>query len=209
MTVDVCAIRRFCADKKNIRRAARQSWGMSAEERIVIYVGRLEAYKGVNVLLSAFARAIQGENDLRLAIVGDGSLRPRVEALAARPDKRIIYLGRLCGNDVLRAYVAADVLVLPSLSESWGLVINEAMACGLPVVVSDRVGCIEDLVRPGETGLVVGADGESELSAAIMWLLRDSCARSRMGRAAEMLISNWTLAREAQNVVSAWNEIAR
>ena len=210
MTVDVCAIRRFCAkDREAVRSAARARWGISADERVVLYVGRLEVYKGLQELLSAFARAVIAEKDLRLVIAGDGSLRPRVEEIAANADCHTIYLGRLSGDDVLRAYLAADLLVLPSLFEPWGLVVNEAMACGLPVIVSDRVGCADDLVRHGETGLVVGVGEETGLTGAIRQLVRDAPARSRMRHAAERLISNWTLGKEAQNIICAWREIAQ
>lgn len=210
MTVDVCAIRRFCSqDREAARSAARARWGMSADARIVLFVGRLEASKGLQELLSAFTCVVAEEKDLCLAIAGDGSLRARVEAIAAKPDCHITYLGRLSGDDVLRSYLAADLLVLPSLFEPWGLVINEAMACGLPVIVSDRVGCVDDLVRPGETGLIVGAGREIDLASAIRQLARDEPARRHMGQAAERLISNWTLGNEARNIVSAWHEIAR
>jgi glycosyltransferase involved in cell wall biosynthesis len=210
MTVDVCAIRQFCAENREAARsAARARWGMSADQRIVLYVGRLEASKGLQELLSAFAHAAAEENDLCLAIAGDGSLRAHVEAIAAKPDCRVTYLGRLSGDDVLRSYLAADLLVLPSLFEPWGLVINEAMACGLPVIVSDRVGCVDDLVRPGETGLIVGAGREIDLASAIRQLARDEPARRHMGQAAERLISNWTLGNEVRNIVSAWHEIAQ
>ncbi len=209
MTVDVCAIRRFCAkDRAAVRSAARANWGMSAGERIVLYVGRLEVHKGLLELLSAFGRVTAEEDGLRLAIAGDGSLRPRVEAVAAKADRHVTYLGHLSGDDVLRAYLAADLLVLPSLFEPWGLVVNEAMACGLPVIVSDRVGCADDLVRHGETGLVVGAGRETEMTAAIRQLVRDAPTRSRMRQAAGDLISSWTLGNEARNIVSAWDEIA-
>lgn len=210
MTVDVCAIRRFCSQNRQAARsAARARWRMPADDRIVLYVGRLEASKGLQELLSAFAHAVAEDNNLCLAIAGDGSFRARVEAIAAKPDCRVSYLGRLSGDDVLRAYLAADLLVLPSLFEPWGLVINEAMACGLPVIVSDRVGCADDLVRPGETGLIVGAGREIDLASAIRQLARDEPGRRHMGQAAERLISNWTLDNEARNIVSAWHEIAR
>lgn len=210
MTVDVCAIRQFCAnDRKAMRAAARARWGMSADECIVLFVGRLEEHKGVKLLLSAFQRAAGKERDLRLAIVGSGSLATHVAAVAAEADRRVNYLGRLFGDDVLRAYLAADFLVLPSLFEPWGLVVNEAMACGLPVIVSDRVGCADDLVRPGETGLIVAAGDDGQLAAAIRRLAGDAGGRERMGQAAELLMSNWTLEHEAQNVASAWREIAR
>src|SRR4029077_18085376 len=124
--------------------------------------------------LSAFARAVAENSDLRLVIVGDGSLRALIETVASDADDRVTYLGRLRAADVQRAYLAADLLVLPSLFEPWGLVVNEAMACGLPVIASDRVGCAEDLVRHGQTGLVVGAGCERELAAAIRQLARDA-----------------------------------
>jgi glycosyltransferase involved in cell wall biosynthesis len=208
MTVDVCAIRQFCAaDRKTVRSNARMQWGMLASEKIVLFMGRLEGYKGVEVLLSAFARAAKEENKLRLVIGGEGSLRPLVETIAADAEHRVTYLGRLSGDDVWRAYLAADFLVLPSLSESWGLVVNEAMACGLPVIVSDRVGCADDLVPHGETGLVIGTGHEVELASAIRRLAREEPDRRRMGLAAENLISNWTLCNEARNIMSAWDEI--
>jgi glycosyltransferase involved in cell wall biosynthesis len=209
MTVDVGAIRRFClTERETARSAARARWGLSADDRNVLYIGRLEDDKGLKQLLSAFARAVAEDNDLRLTIAGDGNLRSSVEAIAANPQSHVIYLGRLAGEDVLRAYLAADFMVLPSLFEPWGLVVNEAMACGLPVLVSDRVGCADDLVRHGETGLVVGAGRELELTSAICRLARDALARSRMGHAAEKLVSNWTLDNEARNIVATWGEIA-
>jgi glycosyltransferase involved in cell wall biosynthesis len=208
MTVDVCAIRQFCAtDREALRSAARARWGLSEVERIVLYVGRLEAHKGVLELLAAFNRVTAEEEGLRLVIAGGGTLRSRVVAMATNANRHVTYLGRLSGDDVLQAYLAADYLVLPSLFEPWGLVVNEAMACGLPVIVSDRVGCADDLVRHGETGLVVGAGHEGDLTAAILQLGRNAPARCRMGQAAEHLISNWTLGNEARNIVSAWDEI--
>jgi glycosyltransferase involved in cell wall biosynthesis len=208
MTVDVCAIRRFCAtDREGLRLAARARWGLAADARIVLYVGRLEAYKGIDVLLAAFFRFAEEEKSGRLVIAGDGSLRGRIEAIATNPGRGVVYLGRLAGDDVLCAFLAADLVVLPSLFEPWGLVVNEAMACGLPVIVSDRVGCADDLIRHGETGLVVDAGSATELASAIGQLAQDEPVRHRMGQAAERLISNWTLGNEARNIVSAWHEM--
>lgn len=208
MTVDVSTIRRFCGtDREALRAVARAHWGVSVRDRAVLYVGRLEYDKGIQQLLSAFDHAAGQYDDLRLIIAGDGTLRSCVEAIAARPDSHVTYLGHLVGDDVWRAYLAADLLVLPSLFEPWGLVVNEAMACGLPVIVSDRVGCADDLVRHDETGIVVEAGSELALTSAILRLARDTSARVHMGHAAEQLISNWTLENEAHNIVSAWGEM--
>jgi glycosyltransferase involved in cell wall biosynthesis len=210
MTVDVCAIRRFCANGREAARSdARAKWDISPDEQVVLYVGRLEGSKGIDVLLAAFSQFAEEEKDARLVIAGDGSLRGQIEAIAANPDRGVVYLGRLSGDDVLRAYLAADLLVLPSLFEPWGLVVNEAMACGLPIIVSDRVGSADDLIQHGETGLVVGAGSATELASAIGQLAQDEPIRHRMGQAAERLISNWTLGNEARNIVSAWHEMIR
>ena len=210
MTVDICAIRHFCSkDRDKVRSAARTRWGMSPDDCVVLYVGRLEPYKGILELLCAFGHAAEEENALRLAVAGSGTLQFRVEEIAANPDCRVSYLGRLSGEDVLRAYLAADLLVVPSLFEPWGLVVNEAMACGLPVIASDRVGCADDLIRHGETGLIVPGGDQTKLSSAILQLVRDALERRRMGKAAESLISHWTLQNEARNFMSVWGEIAQ
>ncbi len=124
-----------------------------------IFVGRFIAYKNLPALLTAFADArAQSTNstDWGLILLGDGPEKPllqqtinelnvgdAVKLLPGRPWFRV--------PDVL---ALSNVLVLPSISEPWGLVVNEAMACGLPVIVSNRCGCVPDLVHDGENGFV-------------------------------------------------------
>ena len=90
-------------------------------------------------------------------MVGDGELRARCAQLASRisPLATITFAGFLNQTHIIESYVAADLLVLPSdAGETWGLVANEAMACGKPVIVSDQVGCAKDLVVTGQTGWI-------------------------------------------------------
>jgi glycosyltransferase involved in cell wall biosynthesis len=87
-------------------------------------------------------------------MVGDGPQRRECEAAVRESRLPIRFAGFLNQSEIVRAYVATDAVVLPSEGETWGLVVNEAMACGKPALVSDRVGCGPDLVSPGETGFV-------------------------------------------------------
>jgi glycosyltransferase involved in cell wall biosynthesis len=127
-----------------------------------LFVGRLIESKGLDVLLEAF----RGFDASELWIAGDGPLRATVEAEAAR-DPRIRVLGHVDGSAIADVYGNADVLVLPSLYEPWGLVVHEALAYGLPVVASDQVGAADELIDPGTNGYVVPAGSSRELAHAM------------------------------------------
>ena len=127
-----------------------------------LFVGRLIESKGLDVLLDAFGRVGVGE----LWIVGDGPLRQMVDAAAAR-DTRIRVIGHAAGNALAQAYREADVLVVPSLYEPWGLVVHEGLAHGLPVIATDQVGAADDLVDPGVNGFIVPAGSVPALTDAM------------------------------------------
>jgi glycosyltransferase involved in cell wall biosynthesis len=177
--------------------------GLPDDACVFLYVGRLEPVKGLAVLLQAYSSAAAASDRVRLLVVGEGTLRDSVKSAAAGvPGMR--WLGRLDGNALLNAYAAADVLVLPSTFEPWGLVVNEAMAAGLPVIVSENVGCVDDLVADGVTGLVVEAGSASGLATAMNRIAGDRPLRQAMRQAARERIAPWTLAAEAEIVMRAW-----
>ena len=128
------------------RAGARQALGQPADGKWIVYVGRLEAAKGIDELLAAFSRL--PDPSLKLALVGDGSLRARCQQAAAA-DARILVPGGRPLGEVGRWMAAADVVTLPSWREGTPNVILEALASGRPVVAT-RVGGIPDVVeRPG------------------------------------------------------------
>jgi glycosyltransferase involved in cell wall biosynthesis len=153
-----------------------------------LFVGQLIDRKGIRPLLDAFSSLERGE----LWIVGDGPLHRDVEAAAWR-DPRIRMPGHLEPDELARLYASADVLVLPSLYEVWGLVVNEAMQFGLPVVVTDQVGAAVDLVVPEVTGAVVPA-GSSDFLAEAMRRVGDWSAtqRRRCAEVAYEKIDGWS-----------------
>jgi glycosyltransferase involved in cell wall biosynthesis len=127
-----------------------------------LFVGRLIESKGLDILLEAFDRLAGDE----LWIVGDGPLRGLVEAASAR-NPRIRFLGYRDGDGLADAYRQADVLVVPSLYEPWGLVVHEGLAYGLPVIVTDQVAAGDDLIDPGVNGYVVPAGSSPALAEAM------------------------------------------
>ena len=205
MTVDVTRIIQL-SDQSRILKGKdklRFEFGLAENQTVFIFVGRLESYKGIEDLLGAFGELSREMPNIALLIVGDGSQREKVAAASIR-NPTIRYLGRLESEEVVRAYNAADVAVLPASFEPWGLVVNEAMASGLPVIVSDRVGCADDLVKVRRTGLIFPAECKAGLKDAMQYMVENPADRKKMGNQGRQLISSWTLENWATNIVDAW-----
>ncbi|EGR0668461.1 glycosyltransferase [Vibrio vulnificus] len=113
----------------------------------LVYVGRLSEEKNIKFLLEG----LRGINDIEVHIVGDGPQRTHLEEISS---ENVIFHGYLSNESVQGIMASSDLLVLPSLSEPWGLVIDESVAIGTPVLISNKVGCSEDLVRKFEVGEV-------------------------------------------------------
>ena len=167
----------------------RQRWrrraGAGDDDVLVLFVGRLEREKGLEVLLDAWRRAGVAKGT-RLAVAGEGPLAKAV----SRAGEGVHGLGHVGSTELPALYAAADVLVLPSIRtgsflEPWGLVVNEAMLQGTPVIASDAVGAAAGgLVRDGTTGLVFPAGDAVALAARLSALEASPELRSRLGQAA-------------------------
>lgn len=208
MTVDVRSITKYVSAISEKRQVfLREKLGIPSTATVFLYVGRMEPHKGLRVLIDAFTSLCKRRHVAYLLLVGDGTMREDVNR-AVKNNAEIRYQGRLSGNELLDAYAVADVFVLPSLFEPWGLVVNEAMAAGLPVIVSDRVGCVDDLVISGETGLVIPAESELALTEAMQMLLDNKAARREMAVSARRHIKPWTPTNKASIVMRCWTEVA-
>lgn len=164
--VDNTAFATPAADSAPAALAWRAELGVPAHHRLVLFLGKFVPKKRPDLLLRAFAQL--APPDTTLALVGDGPLAPALRALAAgRPN--IVFAPFQNQSAVPRVLAAADLLVLPSQGpeETWGLVVNEAMAAGLPCLVSDHVGCREDLVLENQTGWSFPAGDQAALAAAL------------------------------------------
>ncbi len=148
-------------------------------------LARADSYKGVDILLRAMPHIRSRCPEARCVIVGDGDDRARLEAMAHAQNvaSAVEFRGELDAAALLRTYQEADVFVLPSRGEGFGLVFAEAMWCGLPVVAA-RAGATPEVVADAETGILVPPDIPEALGSAVAGLLLLSDERRRMGAAA-------------------------
>lgn len=156
---------------------------------VVLFLGRLHERKGVQVLIPAFADAVKHAPDARLLVVGpDEGMRSTLEAQVGQYNLagRVIFTGLLTGQDKLAALAAADLFALPADGEGFSMAVLEAMACGLPVLLTP--GCHFPAAADEGAGLVVPRAVEP-VSAALSTLLTDRQRRASMGRRARELVS--------------------
>ena len=131
----------------------RQEYGIPLDAKIVLYCGRLSDEKNLFELIDAYERV--SHKDKTLIFVGDGPLNKKLkDYVAERKIESTYFFGFQDRTKIPKFYVLADMLVLSSKRETWGIVVNEAMCFGLPAIVSDRVGAGEDLIRHNENGFV-------------------------------------------------------
>ena len=178
----------------------RRSLGIADDAQAAVFVGKMENKKAPDVLLDAFLGGKSGLD--HLVFCGTGPMEPELQ-LSARGRPDVHFVGFQNQSRMPIAYRLGEALVLPSRGpgETWGLAVNEAMACGRPAVVSDRVGCAPDLVRPA-TGRVVPSGDEAALAVALSEVAAPGVARS-MGAAGRDLIGRWTLDEAAARIALA------
>lgn len=179
--------------------ADRTSLGV-AGKTVVLSVNYLVPRKGLDVLIRAF-RKVAGPDDM-LVLVGSGPEEGALRRLADG-DHRILFPGYRDGADKTAWYAAADLFVFPTLHDPWGLVVNEAMAFGLPIIATDAAGCAPDLVQ--SNGLVVPAGDVDALADALRQLLADEPLRQEMGQRSRAIIANYTVEAACDTFLQAIN----
>lgn len=153
-------------------------------ERAVLFVGRLSAPKGIYDLFDAIPRVVERHPEARFVLVGvaeSEAMEPVVRAEAERRGiaARLTFLGSLEGRDKAAAFLSSEMIVVPSWTEAFPLVIPEAMAAGLPVIAT-AVGAIPDFVKEGEDGFLVAPRNPPELADRVCRLLEDESLRRRI-----------------------------
>jgi glycosyltransferase involved in cell wall biosynthesis len=152
-----------------------------------LYVGRLSREKNLELLASAFISLTDAGSEGNLVLVGDGPYRKELEEkLKGYP---ALFTGFLSGEELSQAYASADVFVFPSTTDTFGNVVLEAQASGLPVIVSDQGGPRE-LIRDGMSGFIVKANNEAALAEAMQFFLADRQVAMRMGGQARRFIED-------------------
>ena len=213
--VDTCHFYQIPSDE------AKQFIGLKPEDRMILFVGRIEPLKGVDTLIRAMScLKMKDENGpVHLAIIGgEPDVDPqemsaemtRLQYLCDElcMGKMVVFLGKR-GQDTLPYYYsAADVLVMPSHYESFGMVALEAMACATPVIASD-VGGLGFLVRDGETGFTIPDDEPDKLCEKLSLLLDDHELRAEMGRCAVEVAQSYDWEKIAKQIVDVYEGLVK
>lgn len=187
---------RICLMPMMVNNALFRNSNVEREDKVFkfLYVGRVIALKNLELMIDAFIASFGSSGNVQLRIVGDGDLKEYL-SLKYQKAQNVIFVGGRYGEDLIQEYKKASVFVLPSSSEQWGLVVNEAMSAGLPVIVSDQVGAAWDLVQGRETGFIFRYDNARELADKMQLLATDRSLYDRYARAAyELMHKHWNYA---------------
>lgn len=176
---------------------------------VVLFVGRLSPEKGLRTLIDAVTFCKSRGVDVKLVLVGSGPDEEPLRVLGQRAGIDLEFHGFLEGDALAERYAAADIFVLPSLSEPWGLVVNEAMEFGMPLLLSDRVGCRTVLLQEGTNGFTFSAGDARALASVMEPLLTRPQIREEMGQASRLIIQKHTIDSWAGSVVRAVSQRGR
>ena len=173
---------------------------LTAGKRVIMTAGYFRKAKGIDGVIRAFRR-LKGK-DLCLIIMGDGRERAHLESLAGN-DSRIHLVGYCGGRKKWAFFSAAEIFLLFTYHDAWGLVVNEAMQCGCAIVTTDNAGCVAHLVRHGENGLVIKTGDEEELYRALDRLVGNWGLVRSMGERSREIIADFGIAKVAQDFACA------
>jgi glycosyltransferase involved in cell wall biosynthesis len=179
------------------RREMRRRFDLPVEAKLVAFCGYLIERKRLDLLVAAIGRLAEKTRPT-LVVIGTGPLRETISLLARKLGVDARFVGFQNTVGLAQLYQSVDVLVLPSDDDPWGLVVNEAMAAGLPVIVSDACGCAEDLVVPNVNGFVFRSGDVDQLSQCLRQAL--SSDLPAMGLESRRIIKQWTPAHSAQSL---------
>ncbi len=203
-TVDVDDFGRRADELAGRRPDLRAELGAKQDDVVVLSVARLAPEKGLGTLLAGVAAA--GDAKLLLVIAGEGPERAWLEDAAAEQGVRLVLTGDVDWKRIVELYVAADVFALVSEREPWAVVVNEAAACGLPLVLSDRVGAAHDLLHDGENGMLVPAGDVDAAAEAFRTLAADPELRRAQGARSRELARDWGYGPSVEGFLEAVRE---
>lgn len=175
------------------RSAIRARLGLVGEAPAILSAAKFDKRKRPDDLLAAFDQLQQEGIDAQLVLAGSGAMEQQLKAIVAeRGIRHVTFPGFLNQSELPGVYAACEVFVLPADNEPWGLAVNEAMCAGLPIVLSEEIGCAEDLVYTGVNGATFPAGDVPALAAALRPLLINEAYRTRAGEASIDRIRTWS-----------------
>lgn len=166
-----------------------ERYDINPKKPTILYIGRVDPEKSLNVLMDAFVQVQKTIPEAQLVIVGDGTMRPKLEKMAenAGISDKIVFTGRVIGKDLPQLYRTGDVFAITSKTETQSIVLLEAMATGLPAVAV-KAGAIPELVHNGKNGYLCEADDVDAVAKSLICILQDKNLRETMSKKSLELI---------------------
>jgi len=197
LTVDIETIKDFRKYKNELKKQIISKYNIPLNKNVVIYSGRLIKRKNVDLII----KSMEGLKNVFLLIVGDGEENEELSKLANK--LKIDY--KITGfiedqEELFKIYYVGDLLILPSYNEPWGLVVNEAMAAGLPVIVSNESGCSLDLVKDGENGFILSDLENPEILRNL--IIKTIENKKNFSKKSLEIINNWTFEKSRESFES-------
>jgi glycosyltransferase involved in cell wall biosynthesis len=210
--VDNAFFQSLCAEARPQRESLRKSLGLLRGRPVILFSAKFTTVKAPEELLSAFARVYNvfaADSAPYLLFVGDGPLRDTLEERARTLGDAVRFLGFRNQSELPALYDLCDVFALPSRFEPWGLVVNEAMNAGRPVIVSDRVGAAPDLVEDGVNGFIYPSGDVDALASLLRQVLESPALRARMGERSLERITSWDFEADRRGLVEALSTVCQ
>ena len=197
--------RQFLIQKQKLKR----EFGINPDLPVILFSGKLVPWKRPLDLLLAF-EAVSNDAPSALVYVGSGPLESSLKDFTKQKRlQHVCFMGFQNQSQISKFYAMADIFVLPSEMDPWGLVVNEAMCFGLPVIVSNRVGASGDLVQDGVNGYTFPVGDIRTLAHLLQTVIKDTFLRTAMGRASTEIISKWSYKEDVQGILSCLDSLSR
>jgi glycosyltransferase involved in cell wall biosynthesis len=194
-SVDNESFFRLQAEDTDLRSRTRASLEIKEGEPVILFTGKLIERKRPMDLLQAYKVVVADNPEAHLVVVGEGADRPKLEGFVkAHGLTRVHFVGFQNRTEISAYYASADIFVLPSHHDPWGLVVNEAMCFGLPVIATTLVGCTPDLISEGENGFLYEVGDVRRLAEHLRLLVAAAPRRAQMGRLSLERIRRWGFA---------------
>ena len=201
-----------CASSAPQRDALRSSLGLQPGRPVILFTAKFTPAKAPEDLLAAFTqlqRRVTGNSKPYLLFAGDGPMRETLQERAKPLGDAVRFLGFRNQTELPALYDLCDVFVLPSRFEPWGLVLNEVMNAGRPVIVSDRVGAAPDLVENGDNGFVYPSGNVTLLASRLLQILQSPSLCAKMGERSLKRISSWDFKADRRGLLEALSTVSR